>query len=145
MLPKLRQRPTMKMADMEPRWGRLQRIDTVHRTCTLHVRTQSAAKCSKGPYSRIWTDYWDASISISVKGLLAALSIGELSTGGDSVDCRLLLFSRIIASQACMLSKGPPSMITGLPSAGIPRTVPWNLDSSPVLLCFFFNTADYVA
>ena len=33
-------------------------------------------------------------------------------------------------------------MITGLPSAGIPRTVPWNLDSSPVLLCFFFNTAD---
>lgn len=44
-----------------------------------------------------------------------------------------------LAAQSCMLSTGPPSITSGFSSAGIPSTVPWYLDSSPVLLCFFFK------
>lgn len=43
------------------------------------------------------------------------------------------------------IDSAPPSMMTGRSFASFPRTVPWNLDSSPVLLCFFFNAIEIKA
>lgn len=46
-------------------------------------------------------------------------------------------------SDVCLIhscsDSGPPSMRTCLSSAGMPSTVPWKRDSSPVLLCFFLS------
>jgi hypothetical protein len=69
-------------------------------------------------------------VAITVSGLVS----------GDSEASRCTRFLTI-SSHAWMLSKSPPSIRTSRPSVGFPRTVPWNLASSPVLLCFFFRTA----
>lgn len=79
----------------------------------------------------------------------------SFSAGGDVGVAPLPLFADFAPSsfamaaalscvdliQSWMDSGGPPSIRMGLSSAGIPRTVPWYRDSSPVLLCFFFSAA----
>lgn len=46
----------------------------------------------------------------------------------------------ILDRQVWMLGRSPPSTWTSPTSLPLPMIVPWYLESSPVLLCFFFRT-----
>ncbi len=72
------------------------------------------------------------SCSLGLAGVIGSVNVeDELVDGG---------FARRRAPHACMLSVSPPSIFTCRSIALFPNTVPWYLDSSPVLLCFFFRT-----
>ncbi len=80
----------------------------------------------------------DSITQISDKGLLSALVVAKPSFRTE-LGFWIRPRSRRRASHDCMLSAYPPSILTGFSSADFPSTVPWYLDSSPVLLCFFFR------
>lgn len=74
----------------------------------------------------------------------------SMASGSDMLLERLLITEEgselcsldLICILQAFIDSTPPSMVIGRSSASFPRTVPWNLDSSPVLLCFFFKAAE---
>lgn len=88
------------------------------------------------------TSIWSTSSSFSAGGdrgaapfpLLVAFSLSSFATAA-ALSCIWFI-------QSLIDSGGPPSIRIDLSSAGIPRTVPWYRDSSPVLLCFFFRALE---
>ena len=74
-------------------------------------------------------------LQIGVNGLPVQLVRAELGSREGGVLSSAEVFLNILP-QSCRLSTGPPSIRMGFSSAFVPRTVPWNLELSPVLLCF---------
>lgn len=84
----------------------------------------------------------DTSTSMAICSCCSATSSSCMISGFGGLSettSPLAILSRILCCQSCTLSTGPPSILTTLSSAGLPRTVPWYRDSSPVLLCFFLS------
>lgn len=74
-------------------------------------------------------------LQIGVNGLPVQLVRAELGSREGGVLSFTEVFLNLLP-QSCRLSTGPPSIRMGFSSAFVPRKVPWNLELSPVLLCF---------
>lgn len=79
-------------------------------------------------------------LSPELGGLDSSVMFGDVADNALAGDG-----PRILARQVWMDGRSPPSTWTSPTSLPFPMTVPWYFESSPVLLCFFFRTAQTLA
>jgi hypothetical protein len=92
--------------------------------------------------SKINEGYYTVSMTTSSDGSRVPAWLGA-SPCLDSAS--LAARSRVFRHHSSIDSAPPPSILTVFGSEGTPRTVPWNRDSTPVLLCFFMSARQNVS